>query len=125
MAKNSLTPEQDLITREFFLLVADKAEGLLPGAPAYGRQLRAICLLLLNYDVNPTGGFMEKGSVITRTFHGNDYGDIVDEWPADAARAQARFDNEATDNTDTSEASTSESSEDTEVREAVLPQDVS
>ena len=129
MAKNALTPQQDLLTREFYVNVAEKAEDFLPNAPAYSRQLRAICLLLLNYDRLPGGAFIEKGQMLKIDFGSNDFSDYPCEWADDVATALEAIGevtgNEITNDTDTSEASTSESSEDSEVREAVLPQDVS
>lgn len=125
MAKNILTPEQDLLTREFFLAVAAKADGLLISNPAYARQLRAIVLLLLNYQPGPDGGFIEKGTVLHRSLSGKSQGKVEDEWPADAAAAQKAFDNEANNDPNTSEASTGESSEDTPIRQTLLPEDLS
>ena len=128
MAKNVLTPEQDLLTRQFYVEVAQKAEALLPNTPAFGRQLRAILLLLLNYDLLPSGAFVTKGTKVKKAFGSTDYSAYKDEWATDLGVALADVEinkNEANNNTDPSEASTRESSEDTKVRETVLPEDVS
>ncbi len=128
MAKNVLTPEQDILTRQFYVEVAQKAEALLPNTPAFGRQLRAILLLLLNYDQLPSGAFVTKGTTITKAFGSVDYSSYTDEWVTDLGEALADVEmrkHEANKSTDTSEASASEPCEDTEVRETVLPEDVS
>ena len=68
MAKNNLTPEQDLLTRRFYVEVAEKAEALLPDAPVNARNLRATLLMLLNYIQLPSGAFVEAGTDINRAF---------------------------------------------------------
>lgn len=120
MATNGLTPEQDLLVREFYVNIATKAEGLLPNAPAYGRQLRAICLLLLNYDQLRSGAFITKGQTISVAFGSTDYSAYKDEWQDDYDRAVRAIAEGVVDETnndqDTSEAGASEPSKDTEVR---------
>ncbi len=128
MAKNVLTPEQDLLTRQFYVEIAQVTEALLPNTPAFGRQLRSILLLLLNYDLLPNGVFVTKGTTVTKKLGSEDYSAYPDEWVTDLGRALADVEinkHEANNNTDTSEASTSEPSKNTEVRETVLPKDVS
>ncbi len=127
MAKNVLTPEQDIATRNFYTLVASKAESLLPSQPAFGRQLRAILLLLLNYNLLPGGIFVSKDIKIDVPFGSNDYSQYKDEWAADMGKALAEVEinrHEGSNDTDTSEASTSESSEGPKVRETLLREDV-
>jgi hypothetical protein len=136
MAKNNLTPEQDLLVREFFVEVAEKFESLQPDAGAYGRQLRAICLLLLNYDQLPNGSFVTKGTPIAREYGTRDYDDYPDEWQADFAAAVAKVatlegrveyeeeQNNEVEAEDTSETSTSEPSENTSVWKTILSKDV-
>jgi len=128
MAKNVLTPRQDLLTREFYVEVAERVEHMLPDSPAYGRQLRAILLLLLNYDRIKSGAFIEKGQSVQIEFGSNDYSAYPDEWAADYDAAVAAIaigeGNEEDYGTDTSEASASEQAEDSALREAVLSEDV-
>lgn len=128
MAKNNLTPLQDLLVREFYVDVAVEAEKLLPGAPAFARQLRSICLLLLNYDQIGSGVFVTKGTEIKVPYGSSDFTAYPDEWAVDFDTALTAISigegNETSDDTDKGEASTSEPSEDSTVREAVLPKDV-
>ncbi len=136
MAKNNLTAEQDLLVREFFVEVAEKFESLQPDAGSYGRQLRAICLLLLNYDQLPNGAFITKGTVVSRTFGSDDYSAYPDEWQVDYDAAVAKLatlegrleaEEEQEDETeaeDTGETSTSEPSENPPVWKTLLSKDV-
>jgi len=55
MAKNNLTPQQDVATRQFYVLVALKL-----GEQASSRALKQMCLDLLNYDLTQDGRFIEK-----------------------------------------------------------------
>jgi len=123
MAKNEMKPYQDLLTRRFFKEVALDAEALMPGAPASARQLRALCLFLLNYDQLPNGAFVEKGTNVSYPFGNADYNKYKDEWEDDLAATKEKL-NETDNDKDTVEASTSESTEGTEVRTSVLPEDV-
>lgn len=128
MANNPLTAQQDLLVREFYVEVAEKAEALLPNSPVFARQLRSICLLLLNYDQIASGAFITKGTVVQMPYGSQDFSAYPDEWAADfdaavAAIAQGESD-EAGYDTNTSEASASEPSTYSKVREALFPKDV-
>lgn len=125
MANNTLTARQDLLTREFFVTVAEQTEDLLPNSPASGRSLRGILLQLLNYDQLPNGAFVAKGTEITYKFGHADYSSYENEWESDYQRAIEELDNEGGNNTNTTETSTGESSTDTEVRQTILSEDVS
>ena len=116
MAKNILTPEQDLLTRHFFVIVGERIEALLPNSPASGRTLRGILLQLLNYDQLPSGAFVTAGTPITRSLGDNTYSSYPSECEDDYQRALEELDNEGGQNTDSSEASSSVEAEDTEVR---------
>ena len=119
MANNTLTPDQDVQTREFFINVAEQTEALLPNSPASGRTLRGILLQLLNYDQLPSGAFITAGTPVTRSLGDNTYSEYPCEWEEDYQRAIEELDNEGGpvyNDTDTSETSTSIETEDTEVR---------
>jgi hypothetical protein len=148
MVENALTPEQDLLTRRFFLEVASK-DGLFPDAPAYSGQLRALLLSILNYRQLPNGNFVSRDTELHVPF-GTNYADAMDaypcEWDADTERAALKAVQENTDEQVTAEeaevpesienqfiafdishpgqASTSVEAESTEIREAVFPEDV-
>lgn len=128
MAKNNLTPEEDLLTREFYATIAARGDQFFSGSPASARQLRAILLLLLNYDQLPNGTFVTRGTKIDVPFGSNDYSKYKDEWMEDLAKSLAAVEiskNEANKDNDTSKARASEPSEDTEVGETILREDVS
>lgn len=121
MAKNQLTPEQDLITRQFYKDVVISGNALV-NSPAHKRQLRAIVLELLNYDQLPNGSFVEKGKNITYTFGKEaDYSKFPDEWEEDEKRAKEAV---ANNGDSSSSSSTSQSAKSAKVREAVLPEKV-
>lgn len=109
MAKNAMTPDQDILTRRFFIEVAEKAESIIPDAAASARQLRAILLMMLNYDQTPDGKFVEKGVLRTRPFGNNDFSAYECEWEKDFEAAIRRDDDQANDTVEgTTEASTRE-----------------
>ena len=116
MANNTLTAEQDVLTRQFFVRVAERTEALLPNSPASGRALRGILLQLLNYDQLPSGAFVTAGTAITRSLGDNTYSSYPNEWEDDYQRALEELDNEGGQNSDSGEASSSVEAEDTEVR---------
>lgn len=118
MAINNLTPEQDLATREFFRVVV-KDNTYLALSPASRKSLIGSLLTALNYNWLPNGSFVSKGTVISMPYGSTDYSKYPDEWVADEERARENIDTK-----DTIEASASSESSDTEVREAVLPEDV-
>jgi hypothetical protein len=149
MATNKLTPEQDILTRRFYLEVA-QTEGLFPDAPIQQKRLCALLMDMLNYQRLGNGNFVTKGTPISVPF-GNSMPSGLDAYPdewvedyqravdaltaegeedvlevtAETPEAPASIEDQfAFDANDTSEASTSESSESTEVREAVLSEDV-
>lgn len=129
MAKHAMTPKQDLLVREFYVEVAMSAEDIMPGQPGYARQLRAICMSLLNYDQLAGGAFVTKGTQVTVAYGTDaDYSKYPCEWEADydaAVAAIAVGDGDVPSNsTDTSEASTSKPSTYSKVREALFPKDV-
>jgi len=118
VAENNLTPKDDLATRDFLLTVVNN-ESYLADLPASRRDLISTLLMALNYDWLPNGSFVRKGQNIVMRFGQSDYSAYPDEWPADKEKAI-----EALNSKDTVEASASEPSADTEVRKAVLSEDV-
>jgi len=125
MAKNVLTPAQDLLVREFYLNIALHIEAWLPSTPVAGRMLRRTLLDLLNYDQIGSGAYITKGTSVSIKYGTRDYSAYPNEWDDDVRRAEEALLNEEDNNTDTSEAGASESSQDTEIRETVLSEDVS
>lgn len=113
MAKNNLTPEQDLLTREFFQRVASD-ESLFPDDPVGRRNMLACIVRLLGYT-----GTTNK----TVRFGQTSVSDITEEWAADEARAREAL-NEASNGADSDEANSGESPESSEVRETVLREDL-
>ena len=118
MAQNNLTPQQDLVTREFYTTVASD-DGLLPSAAAHARQLRAICLALLNYIQLPNGAFIQADTKVQIGFGSNDYSAYPNEWEADERRSNEAIMRES----DTAPSTRSQTAY-SKVREAVLPKDV-
>ena len=118
MAKNNMTPEQDIITREFFTAVVQDTN-LFPQNPAMQRSLYSYVLHLLNYDLID-GAYVEKGKTTSRRY--GEAATVTCEWNADTRRAQEALNEDSGSGED--EADSSKSSTDTEVREAVLREDV-
>lgn len=118
MSKNSLTPEQDLITREFFVVVAQQGHGL-EDTPGNASHLRAICLGLLNYQQLPSGAFIDTKTKVTVEFGSQNYDAYPCEWEADARRA-----NDAVNPKSEPETSPSSKSTYSKVRKAILSEDV-
>ncbi len=122
MATNNLTPEQDLLTREFFEQVAIRDE-FLPNDPAIKRSVVAGLLTALNYDWLPNGHFIEKGANLQYRFGSSspDYDAYDDEWEDDKRRAEDAIANYTEDTPPTR---TSKSTESAKVREAILSEDL-
>lgn len=116
MAANKLTPEQDITLRKFFKAVAD--DDTFMSAQSRSYIMRAI-LKELNYQWLPNGAFITSGTPISVKFGTTNTDAYECEWAADEERAI-----EAITLKDTPESSASSESADTEVREAVLPEDV-
>lgn len=119
MATNNLTPEQDLLTREFFQKVSNDP-ALFPSDPVGQRNMNQCILRILNY-VYIEGAYITPGKVIKRSFSETAHAEC--EWEADTNRAMEAID-EANNSKSTNQADSSESATDTEVREAVLREDV-
>lgn len=118
MAKNRMTPEQDILTREFYSMVANDPS-LFPNEPIDQRSLHGILLKLLNYTIID-GKFVTPEKVSTRK-----YGEPVQascEWDADTKRVLEAL-NES-DSGSEDEADSGVATEDSEVREAILREDV-
>jgi len=118
MAKNQLSARQDLITREFFQEVATQGNTL-NGSPAHKRQLIAILLEMLDYDILPNGAFIKKGTKVQMEYGSKDYSAYPNEWDTDEERSR-----EAIKDQDTPETSASVKAESAPVREGILPEDV-
>ena len=87
MAKNDLTPIQDVITREFLVEVAT-AENVLSNNPASKKRLIGLLYQLLNYQRLPDGRFVSRDTSV-RYMLGGTVSDkeYPDEWSKDYARA--------------------------------------
>ena len=95
MAKNDLTPSQDIVTREFFVRVA-LAPNALPANKALKRQLSAICLELLNYNRLSDGRFISKDKEISMAYGTQpNLEDYPDEWDEDYEAALQGLEAEA------------------------------
>ena len=115
MAKNNLSPEQDVLTREFYVKVATD-DSLFPSNPAQARQLRAVIISLLGYAI-VQGKFVSPEKVNSRSYFSQ--ADYEDEWMIDYKAALAALEgaDEATENdTSEDEADSGESTEGSEVR---------
>ena len=119
MATNNMTPEQDLLTREFFRQIVQN-NSLFPTDPASQRAMAGAVLQLLNYDY-VGGAYVQKGEQRSRPFSGQQ--DLICEWAADEQRSMEAL-NETNQGTSTPEAYSGEQATDTEVRQAVLREDV-
>ena len=117
MANNTLTPEQDVLTRRFYLEVAQD-DSLFPSNPALARQLRAIIINQILGYVVVGGAFVSPDKLEKRNYFSQGEA-LEDEWGPDYERAIAALEgtSEATeDDTGTDEADSSESTEGSEVR---------
>jgi hypothetical protein len=122
MAKNNLTPEQDIITREFFNIVASN-EDLFPQNPAMQRQLCAVIIShLLNYEV-VGGKFIESGTRPARSLYNNEALDVACEWRRDHKKALEAI-NGPNNDTSTDEADSSEPASRPTLRQTLLRKDV-
>lgn len=112
MAKNNLTPSQDVLTREFYEEVAAQTEGV------DGRRLRGILLDLLGYQVLANGNRVSKDIEPKIPFGSGTAGldKYPDEWRADLHRALEALEDEAVNNNNTDQADSGEPSPNTEVR---------
>jgi len=119
MATNNMTPEQDLIAREFFQKVANDP-ALFASDKVGQRRMNSVILQLLNYDY-VAGAFVTRGMALTSPIGGQP--DVTCEWEADNRRAWEAVHGKDNDTSD-DQADSSESATDTEVRETVLREDV-
>ena len=128
MATNNLTPEQDLLVREFYVEIGMKADDLFAAAPTSARNLRSLLLELLNYDQIANGAYITKGTVVKMEFGTKDLSAYPDEWAADYDRSVAAIALGETDEADSVEddveASTGSPSSNTSLRETLFPKDV-
>jgi hypothetical protein len=118
MAMNKLTPEQDLMTRDFFLMIANE-DSYLSKNPSMRRTLITTLLHALNYNWLPNGSFIDKDTTLVMQYGTSDYSKYPNEWDTDKERASAQVNSKGTPET-----SSSESAESAEVRETVLSEDV-
>ena len=83
MAKNSLTPLQDVATREFLINVA-LAENVFNNHPTSKKRLIGMLYELLNYQRLPDGRFISKDKKIKYLLGGGvSPTEYPDEWDAD------------------------------------------
>lgn len=126
MAKNDLTPLQDVITREFLVEVA-LAENTLPANPAMKKSLIGTCYNLLNYDRLGDGRFITKGTKIKMSFGLQpSTEDYPDEWNEDYQAALQALEEESasTDGADSNKANRRFPSKDSKVRKTIFSKDV-
>lgn len=133
MAKNNLTPQQDILTRDFLMQVA-LADNVFDNHSASKKRLVGALYKLLNYQRLADGRFVDASKDVMYKFgQAPSYERFPCEFDTDYKAAEAKIEgymNELqeelfTDNDSGSdEADSSESSEGTEVREAVLSKDV-
>lgn len=86
MAENSLTPEQDVLTRAFWQKVANDPD-IFPTEQVSARRLRRLILDLLNYDVLPNGAFIQRGSKVQVKLGDTTYSNYPCQWERDTRRA--------------------------------------
>jgi hypothetical protein len=124
MAKNNLTPEQAVRTREFYMQVA-QVPGLFPNDPVGQRNMQAAIIRLLGYVV-VCGKFVspEKAKSVKMSFWGKPVtaAELEDEWNSDYQRELDAINN--SNSTDQTSARSQTESAAVEVREAVLSEDV-
>ena len=116
-----MTPEQNLLIRQFYVEVAND-ESIFAGKNTTQKAVKGMCLDLLGY-VLIKGKYVPvekfKGASLT-------YGQQADyqcSWESDT-RAIEELINETNNSKSSSTASSSEPTENTEIREAVLREDV-
>ena len=123
MAKNKLTPQQDVATRQFYVLVAQGANH----DEADLKKLRSICLNLLNYDVTADGRYITRQAA-PRTRPWGSGPEAVGgecEWLDDFKSAIKQGGKDARlNNKDSFTPHRSKSAPNTKVWKAVLPEDV-
>lgn len=122
MAKNNLTPEQDLITRAFFQEVL--SDDRLFADTSVGRnKARALCLNLLNYAMIH-GKFVEfkRASKLTHSLGRQPEAEC--EWNEDTKRTVKEFTRASASGEDSSKANSSKSPEGAALWKAIFPKDV-
>ena len=123
MAKNKLTPQQDIVTRQFFVLVAQGANH----DESELKRLREICLNLLNYECTTDGRFIaQQAAPRTRPWgSGPEAVGGACEWLDDFKPAIKQGGKDArTNNQDSFTPRSSKSAKNPKVFQAVLPKDV-
>lgn len=137
MAKNDLTPLQDVTTREFLVEVA-LAENVLDNNPATKRRLLNTLYQLLNYQRLRDGRFVSKDAKLTYKLGGEvSMKDYPDEWSSDYARAidalkkgdkdanrKVKAQSLTTNYNDSDEANSGKQTEDTSFWKTVLRKDL-
>lgn len=120
MAQNNLTPEQDLLTREFFQKVSND-KSLFPDDPVGQRNMNQCILRLLNYDyIN--GAYITKGQTLSRSLTGST--PVECEWMADTVKAQKEYSGNEDSGSSKDKADSGKPTKNTKVRKAVLREDV-
>jgi hypothetical protein len=117
MARNELTPEQDVTTREFLVEVA-LAENAFSEHPALKRTLIGYCYKLLGYQRLPDGRFISEDINVKYKLGGTiSFANYPDEWEKDyqnalmkagkgesnAKQEKFTFDDNSTNETDSGE----------------------
>lgn len=118
MAKNNMTAQQDLMTREFMVHVLSD-DLLFPGDPVGQGKAQQMCRRLLGYVIID-GKHVSYEVAKAAQYKFGKRPVVEDEWADDTRRVV----DEVNKYKDSLEAGSSEPSEDTEVREAVLSEDV-
>ena len=126
MAKNNLTPMQDVLTREFLKLVLLE-DNVLPDHPSIKKQVIAAVYSMLNYDRLGDGRFITKGKKVKMPFGTQpSLEEYPDEWQADYERAVEELEKaEAAANIkDSDEADSGQPTPYTALRQALFSKDV-
>lgn len=123
MSVNDLTPQQDIATRQFFMLVV---QDLVKKNPSLARALTISCLDLLNYDLID-GKFVTRVTdhARVRPYGNSDFKDLKCEWVKDyTAALKAGGKDVQRNHQDSIDPSASVEAESAEVGEAVLQREV-
>lgn len=121
MAKNNLTPEQDLIVREFYEKVVLPDPGLFVNANLTQRQALHLCLNLLGYVVVQGKHIsVDKWKATSYKFGGSTESVYVDEYDTDKEAAHEA----ANKDTPRPETDSGKPSESPSVRQTIFRKDV-
>lgn len=125
MGMSKLPPELDLLTREFYIRVAQDPS-FFPDTPVTQRNLLAACLELLNYNVID-GKYVTPGKSYQRSLFSGECDGVVCEWKKDTLESERVLREEGygeDGDQGSDEADSSESAESAPLWQTVLRKDV-